>query len=90
MSRGKDFNKGGLRLRKGFYILLKILFSFRSEAYYVLWLKFLQLLFTPFDYLFYAFERLIKKKNEKSKIHDEILKKLKMCKKIKINYKILT
>ncbi|PLX23440.1 MAG: hypothetical protein C0597_00995 [Marinilabiliales bacterium] len=68
MSQGKDYNKLGLKLRKGIHILFKILFSFKSEAYNVLWLKFLQLLLAPIDYIFYIIERLSIKKNENQEI----------------------
>lgn len=49
MSKGADFSRLGVRLRKGVYIFSKIIFAFNSAAYYVLWLKFLQVVLVPFD-----------------------------------------
>lgn len=57
MSRGSDFDRIGIKFRKGTSILIKILFSFNSAAYYVLWLKFLQIIFIPVDYFFSLIER---------------------------------
>ncbi len=61
MSQGKDFQKLHLRLRKGFFILASILKSFHSAAYYVLWLKFLQILFLPLDVLIRLYEKIFLK-----------------------------
>lgn len=68
MSRGADFNKPGLKFRKGFNILFKILLSFDSAALYILWLKFLQVLFLPFDLIFWIVEKLTIKKYENKDI----------------------
>ncbi len=68
MSKGADFEKTGIKIRKGFYIFIKILFSFSSVAYYVLWLKFLQIIFIPIDFLFF----LIEKSKLKTKTDNEI------------------
>ena len=58
MSKGSDFTSTNVKLRKGFYIFLKIIFSVNSAAYYVLWLKFLQIVLSPIDLLFSWIERL--------------------------------
>ncbi|MFC2104018.1 sulfotransferase [Bacteroidota bacterium] len=58
MSKGADFTKVGLKIRKGFYIFIKILFSRNSAAYNVLWLKFLQIVFIPVDFLFFLVEKI--------------------------------
>ncbi|MFC2096433.1 sulfotransferase [Bacteroidota bacterium] len=68
MSKGPDFNKPGIKVRKGFYILFKIMFSFNSAAYYVLWLKFLQIVLLPVDYLFLWIEKLTKETKSDSNI----------------------
>lgn len=68
MSRGIDFEKLESKIRKGFYIFLKIIFSFNSAAYHVLWLKFLQIVFIPIDVLF----ALIEKSRIKIKSDNEI------------------
>lgn len=68
MSKGADFDKTGLKIRKGFFILLKIILSFDNAAFYVIWLKFLQLLFFPADYLFYFFEKISFRKEEKPNV----------------------
>lgn len=57
MSKGSDFSRLGVRLRKGISIFSKIILSFKSAAYYVLWLKFLQIVLLPLDYLFQWLEK---------------------------------
>lgn len=57
MSKGTDFEKLDSKIRKGFYIFSQIIFSFNSAAYYVLWLKFLQIVFMPIDVLFALIEK---------------------------------
>jgi len=57
MSKGSDFEKLGSKLRKGFYIFFKILFSLKTAAYYVLWLKFLQIILSPIDVVFALIEK---------------------------------
>jgi hypothetical protein len=57
MSKGADFEKLGSKIRKGFYIFSKIIFSFNSAAYHVLWLKFLQIVFIPVDVLCVLIEK---------------------------------
>ena len=57
MSKGADFEKAGIKIRKGFYIFSKILLSGSSTAYYVLWLKFLQIIFIPIDFLLFLVEK---------------------------------
>ncbi|MBI9055918.1 MAG: sulfotransferase [Bacteroidales bacterium] len=65
MSKGSDFEKLGSKLRKGFYIFFKILFSFNSVTYHVLWLKFLQIIFSPIDIIFALIEKSRKIKSNK-------------------------
>lgn len=57
MSKGSDFEKLGSKLRKGFYIFFKILFSLKTAAYHVLWLKFLQIILSPIDVVFALIEK---------------------------------
>lgn len=68
MSKGADFSRFSVRLRKGFYILSKIIFSFNSAAWYVLWLKFLQIVLLPVDYLFRWIEQITVTKIERDQI----------------------
>jgi len=62
MSKGEDFGKPGIKIRKGLYILIRILKSFDSAAYYIIWLKFLQVLNIPVDYFFYLLEKVTRKR----------------------------
>lgn len=68
MSKGSDFTEVNVKLRKGVYIFLKIFFSFNSAAYYVLWLKFLQVILSPLDYIAYWIEKSRLKTIKKSEL----------------------
>ncbi len=68
MSKGSDFSRISVRLRKGFYIFSKIIFSLNAAAWYVLWLKFLQIVLLPVDYLFRFIEQIAITKSESDQI----------------------
>ncbi|HAF28872.1 MAG TPA: hypothetical protein DCG75_07475 [Bacteroidales bacterium] len=68
MSKGTDFIKTNIKIRKGIFIFFKIIFSFNSAAYYVLWLKFLQVLFSPIDFFFALIEKTKKKSEQENEI----------------------
>lgn len=68
MSKGTDFSRTDIKIRKGIFIFLKIIFSFNSAAYYVLWLKFLQVVFSPIDSFFAVIERFKKRSEHENEI----------------------
>jgi hypothetical protein len=68
MSKGTDFIKTNIKIRKEIFIFFKIIFSFNSAAYYVLWLKFLQVFFLPIDFFFALIEKTKKKSEQENEI----------------------
>lgn len=56
MAKGKNTQSLSFRLRKVFFILYSIIFSFSPAAYFVLFLKFLQILCYPIDLLLHFIE----------------------------------
>ncbi|MFO7828148.1 MAG: sulfotransferase [Bacteroidales bacterium] len=61
MSKGADFTKCKIRLKKSLFIFKKILTNFKPAARFVLWVKFLQFIFIPFDFILFFAERLFVK-----------------------------
>jgi len=61
MSKGSDFIKFRIRLKKNLFVLKKILITFNQASRFILWFKFLQILLIPVDYILFLGERLFYK-----------------------------